>query len=56
MKPETIYHRTETISQFTGSRSSAGKCTSIYVEEGKTSEYVTFARTMGKEITSNQED
>jgi tetratricopeptide (TPR) repeat protein len=29
---------------------------SIYIEEGKTSEYVNFARTMGKEITSTQED
>jgi TolA-binding protein len=28
----------------------------IYVEQGKTSEYVAFARSMGKEITSNQED
>jgi TolA-binding protein len=29
---------------------------SIYIEEGKTSEYVNFARTMGKEITGTQED
>lgn len=29
---------------------------SIYIEQGKTSEYVNFARTMGKEITSTQED
>ncbi len=28
----------------------------IYVEQGKTSDYVAFARSMGKEITSNQED
>jgi TolA-binding protein len=28
----------------------------IYVEAGKTSEYVAFARSMGKEITTNQED
>ncbi|OQP62969.1 tetratricopeptide repeat protein [Niastella populi] len=28
----------------------------IYVEQGKTSEYVAFARSMGKEITTNQED
>lgn len=28
----------------------------IYIEQGKTSEYVNFARTMGKEITSTQED
>jgi tetratricopeptide (TPR) repeat protein len=28
----------------------------IYVEQGKTSEYVAFARSMGKEITNNQED
>jgi TolA-binding protein len=28
----------------------------IYIEQGKTSEYVTFARSMGKEITTNQED
>jgi tetratricopeptide (TPR) repeat protein len=29
---------------------------SIYIEEGKTSEYVNFARTMGKEISTTQED
>jgi tetratricopeptide (TPR) repeat protein len=28
----------------------------IYVEQGKTSDYVAFARSMGKEVTSNQED
>ncbi|WP_207513410.1 tetratricopeptide repeat protein [Longitalea luteola] len=28
----------------------------IYVEQGKTSEYITFARSVGKEITTNQED
>jgi hypothetical protein len=28
----------------------------IYVEQGKTNEYVAFARSMGKEITTNQED
>lgn len=28
----------------------------IYVEQGKTSDYVAFARSMGKEITTNQED
>jgi tetratricopeptide (TPR) repeat protein len=28
----------------------------IYIEQGKTNEYVTFARSMGKEITTNQED
>lgn len=28
----------------------------IYIDQGKTSEYVNFARTMGKEITVNQED
>jgi len=28
----------------------------IYVEEGKTSEYVNFARTMGKDISTSQED
>jgi TolA-binding protein len=28
----------------------------IYIDQGKTSEYVTFARNMGKEITVNQED
>ncbi|HUP11895.1 MAG TPA: tetratricopeptide repeat protein, partial [Niastella sp.] len=28
----------------------------IYVEQGKTGEYVAFARSMGKEITTNQED
>ncbi len=28
----------------------------IYIEQGKTSEYVNFARTMGKEITGTQED
>jgi TolA-binding protein len=28
----------------------------IYIEQGKTSEYVNFARNMGKEITSTQED
>lgn len=29
---------------------------SIYVEEGKTSEYVGFARSMGKDVSSTQED
>lgn len=28
----------------------------IYVEQGKTSDYVAFARSMGKEISTNQED
>jgi TolA-binding protein len=28
----------------------------IYIDQGKTSEYVSFARSMGKEITTNQED
>jgi TolA-binding protein len=28
----------------------------IYVEQGKTNDYVAFARSMGKEITTNQED
>jgi TolA-binding protein len=28
----------------------------IYVEQGKTNEYIAFARSMGKEITTNQED
>lgn len=28
----------------------------IYIEEGKTSEYVAFARKMGKEVTTTQED
>lgn len=28
----------------------------IYIEQGKTNEYVSFARSMGKEVTANQED
>ena len=56
---EALKHYTALLQQFPNSpeaEEALENAKSIYVEEGRTSEYVNFARTIGKDISTTQED
>jgi TolA-binding protein len=56
---EALNHYTALLQQFpntTEAEEALENAKSIYVEEGRTNEYVGFARTLGKDISNTQED